>query len=148
MSKLRLILIAILILVAGLGLGYYFAPDKIEIKEKVVYRTDVEKEETKTVTEKFDPNTGEVVERVTETGKKERTIDTIEQEKEEKREKTKKTYALKLGAATPLNGDIGRTIIPRVGGEVRLPFFNSWAGLEADVDIKRPSVGAYIRLEF
>ena len=146
MDKLKLVGYFVLAAVIGAGLGYYYAPDKVRIQEKIVEKTKIIKQEDKKITEKFDPSTGKIVERIEETKNKETSVNQTDKEKTKETLKTKKSYALKGGVAVPLD-DFNKQI-PRVGAEIRLPFFNSWAGLEADVDMKSPKLGAYLRLEF
>ena len=55
-------------------------------------------------------------------------------------------YAVKVGAVKSISNLDSLTY--RVGGELRLPIFSSWAGVEGDIDINDPKVGIYLRLEF
>lgn len=146
MDKAKLALYALIILGVGYGFGYYLAPDKVRVEERIVEKEKIIKEENKKVTEKFDPSTGKVVERIEETGKKETNVNTNKKEKIEEKIKDKKLWAAKGGVATNLR-DPGK-LVPRVGAEVRLPIFNSWVGVEADIDVNRPLVGGYLRVEF
>jgi len=137
MNYLKLALIGLGLLVLGLGMGYYFSPERIKTVDKIV-----EKEVIKIVHEKFDPTTGKVIERTT---TDETTNNTSIKTKEEIL-KTQKHYAVKVGVAKALtNTD---PLVYRVGGEVRLPFFNTWAGVESDISINTPIIGGYLRLEF
>ncbi len=155
MNIFKKILIGLVVLALAYGAGYYFAPDKIKIKEKVVEKiVEVEKEinlKEKEVIEKYDPITGKLIERIVRD--KEKNSKKTEEKKETKKEKEKETikekklYAVKGGAVVNPR-DITGKLIPRVGAEMRLPVFNSWVGAEADINIDRPLVGAYIRLEF
>jgi len=137
MNILKIIAIGLVLFALGIGMGYYLSPERIKTVEKIV-----EKEVTKIVHEKYDPVTGKVIER-TETDS---TKKTTEKKTTEKTLKTKKHYALKGGVA--IDPRDGIKLIPRVGAEVRLPFFDSWAGLEGDINLARPIVGVYLRLEF
>lgn len=132
------LLAAILIaLVIGGGLGYYYAPEKIKTVDKIV-----EKEVIKTVHDVYDPTTGKVVSHTETTDTK----DTTSKSTKEEILKTKKQYAIKGGVAVDPRDNL--KLIPRVGAEVRLPFFDSWAGLEGDINLAHPVLGAYLRLEF
>jgi hypothetical protein len=143
-----------LLISGAYGLGYYFAPDKIVIKEeeKIVYKTETEVQEDRKVREVFDPETGKVVERVEETSRREKTKDELESEekKETTREKTQKNFAVKVGHSFTLdtsekNIKTGR---PVVGVETRipsLPFTPNWVGLDVDTS---GEFTAYFRFEF
>ena len=146
MNYFKLALAGIIILAIGTGIGYFMAPDKIKIEEKIVEKIKTIVEENKKVTEKFDPATGKVVERIQETGTKQTNVNTTKNEKTTEKEKTRKMWAVKAGVAKQLNSTDG--YIPRLGGEVRLPFFNSWLGVEADLVLDRPTLGGYLRVEF
>jgi hypothetical protein len=146
MDNLKLIGLGIVLVIAGYGIGYFAAPDKIKIEEKIIEKEKTVKEENKKVTEEYDPNTGKVTKRIEETGKKETNTNSTQKDKTTEKEKTRKMWALKGGVALDPRKDMKLT--PRVGGEVRLPIFNSWVGVEADINIDRPLVGAYLRLEF
>jgi len=147
--------ILILLIVAALaaGAGYYFAPDKIKIQEKVVEKVvEVEKEtnlKEKEVIEKYDPKTGKLVERIIRD--KEKNSKKSEEKKETDKDKTvekikeQKHYAVKFGAVAPLTKLENPSY--RVGGELRLPIFNSWIGSEIDIK-KNPDLGVYLRMEF
>ena len=153
-NKLRLALYAALIFAVGTAIGYYLMPDKVKIetKEKIVYKTKTTKEENKKVTEKFDPETGKVVERIEETGTKETTTDTIKNEKEKsiEKERTRKNYALKVGQRFSIDYkdlQVGPGV-PVVGGEIRIPqiaFTPGWVGIELDSKL---DAGLYLRWEF
>lgn len=133
----KLIGAGLLLLTLGAGLGYFYAPEKIKTVDKII-----EKEVTKIVREKFDPNTGKVVERET----IDETKNTTETKTKTETLKPKKHYALKGGvAADPKDG---MKLIGRVGGEVRLPFFDTWLGVEGDINLAHPIVGLYGRMEF
>lgn len=134
--------IVLIALAVGGGLGYYYAPDKIKIKEKIVEKIVTEKDEK--ITKKYDPNSGKLVEEIKET--KEKETNTSKNSKSTEKEKTKKHYAVKAGAAIDPRNDAKLT--PRVGAEMRLPFFNSWVGAEVDININRPLIGGYLRVEF
>lgn len=142
------LLIALLVaLVVGGGVGYYLAPDKIKIQEKVV---EIEKEvvtKEREVIEKYDPVTGKLIERIVKD--KDKTSKKTEEKKEKitEKEKTRKHYAVKGGAAINPR-DLNGKVTPRVGVEMRLPIFDSWVGVEADVDVNRPLIGGYLRVEF
>jgi hypothetical protein len=139
-------LIVVAVGALGYGAGYFYAPDKIKVKEKIVYKTKRVKEENRKETKKYDPVTGNLIEETVETGTKETNTDTIKRDKKKETIKSKKMWALKAGGYTPVT-DPGK-IRPRVGGEFRLPVFSSWVGVEADIDIKDPTAGVYLRLEF
>lgn len=145
-NTLKTIAFAALTLVAGYGLGYFYAPDKIKVEEKIVERTKIVKEESKKNTYKYDPQTGKLIEHVEETGQKVTSTDSSSVQKVSEKEKTRKMWALKIGGAKTLNKSDDPTA--RVGAEVRLPFFDSWFGTEADLSIDQPKLGAYFRLEF
>lgn len=140
------IIIALGILFLGIGLGYYFAPDVVKKTSKTETKKDVSTEDNQTITKKFDPQTGKVIEEKIETSKKKDTSTETTKEKTIDKEKTQKTYAVKVGMAKTLNS----TNLPiyRVGAEVRLPIFSSWLGAEGDIDLSQPKLGAYLRLEF
>lgn len=142
----RLILIGILLLVVGLGLGYYLAPDKVRVETKIVEKVKVVKEQDTKTTDKFDPNTGKVIEHTVEVGIKDTTINTDSKDKITEKTKTQKNYAIKVGVSKVLTSTDSPT--PRVGAEVRLPFFNSWLGAEGDLKLSKPEAGAYLRIEF
>lgn len=142
----RTILIALAALTIGSGIGYFYAPDKVKIEERIVERTKIVKEENTKSTYKYDPITGKLIEHTEETGAKESSTDVTKTDKVTAKEKTQKQYAVKLGGSksvTKADKPVGR-----VGAEVRLPFFNSWLGAEADLDVGNPKLGAYLRLEF
>lgn len=143
MNYLKLLAAGIILLAVGGGLGYYYAPDKIKIQEKIVEKIVIEKDEK--VVKKYDPITGKLIEETKET--KEKETNTSQKNKSTEKEKTQKHYAIKGGAAINPR-DLSGKLIPRVGGEMRLPIFSSWVGVEADINIDRPLVGAYLRLEF
>lgn len=130
----------------GLGMGYYMAPSKVKESNKTDSTDTKETEKTEKVTEKFDPVTGKVIEKTTETGTKK--TNTKEKSTEKTVEKTKdsKLWAVKLGVAKTLTN--AEKPFPRLGAEVRIPFFNSWVGAEADIKLNNPTAGAYLRLEF
>lgn len=132
----------------GIAVGYYLSPTKVRIEEKIVEKEKVVKEENRKVTEKFNPESGRLTERVTETGTKVTTSNKRSEDTKREEVREKKNWAVKAGAAgNPLAID-EMNLIPRVGGEARLPFFDTWAGLEADLVIKEPRVGLYLRMEF
>ena len=108
------------------GAGVYFSPDK--------------------VTKKYDPRTGKLIEETVETGSKESTKDVVKKNKTKETSKNKKQWAAKGGVV--INPRDPGKLIPRIGAEMRLPLFSSWIGLEADIDIKEPKLGAYLRFEF
>lgn len=132
----------VILFAVGAGMGYYYAPDKI--KKESSTTTEKEKiveEETNT---KYDPVTGKKTEETTK--KKTTDSDTKKKEKSTEREKTRKMWAAKVGIVQSLNKAEKPTY--RVGGEVRLPIFDSWVGAEADIDVSEPKLGAYLRVEF
>lgn len=139
-------LIAIVALVFGLGFGYYMAPDKVVTVVNTDNTKKVDDNITTTVTKKYDPNTGKVTQE-TDTTKKD-TSTTTEKvvDKTTTKEKTQKNYAIKVGAVKTLN-DTSKPF-PRVGAEVRLPFFNTWLGGEGDITLGHPTAGLYGRIEF
>jgi hypothetical protein len=141
------IALAILIAMAvGGGLGYFYAPDKIKIEEKIVEKIVVKKEEYKKDQKKYDPTTGKIIEETTETGTKETNTNSTKTDKTEERVKSTKYYALKAGAVFQITHADKPSY--RVGGEIRLPIFNSWLGAEGDLKLKDPAVGVYLRMEF
>jgi len=151
---LKNILILLVVAALGIGAGYYFAPDKIKIQEKVVEKVvEVEKEvnlKEKEVIEKYDPVTGKLVSRIIRD--KEKNSKKSEEKKETEKEKIvekikeQKHYAVKFGVASALNK--AEKPVYRVGGELRLPFFNSWLGAETDIELDKPKLGIYGRMEF
>lgn len=143
MNYLKLVLAGLIIFALGSGLGFYFSPDKIKIQEKIVEKTVTEKDEK--TTKKYDPNTGKLIEEIKEI--KEKETNTSKKDKSTEKEKTKKHYAIKGGVAVNPR-DLQGKLIPRVGGELRLPFFNSWVGAEIDVNVDKPLLGVYGRIEF
>lgn len=146
MNYLRLGLLGLLLLVLSYGAGYFFAPDKVKTVEKIV---EVEKkviEQHTKVVKEYDPSTGKLTKETDETGTKETNTETTKTDKETEKTKTSKTYAIKAGIAKVVSNT--SKPFPRVGGEVRLPFFNSWLGAEGDITLSQPTVGAYLRLEF
>lgn len=142
------------LVVGAYALGYYFAPDKIVIKEeeKIVYKTETEVQEDKKVTEIFDPATGKVIERTEETSRREKTKDELdsEEKREIRKEKTQKNFAVKVGQSFTLdtkekNVKTGNSVI---GIETRipsLPFTPNWVGLDVDTS---GEFTAYLRFEF
>ena len=142
MNYVKIAFALIIALAVGGGLGYYFAPDKIKIEEKIVEKIVKEKDEK--TTKKYDPITGKLIEETKET--KEKETNKTEKDKTTEKEKTQKHYAVKGGVALNPRDPNGHT--PRVGGEMRLPFCNSWVGVEADNNINRPLIGGYLRVEF
>lgn len=142
---LRLLGIGLLALTIGIALGYHFAPDKIRIQEKIIEKEKIVKEEYTKKTKKYDKD-GKVIEEIDEKGSKQTDINTKKTDKTTEKEKTQKHYAIKGGAV--LNPRDPNGIIPRVGAEMRLPFFNSWIGAEVDINVNKPLVGGYLRVEF
>lgn len=138
MNIIKLIILCTITFIIGMGIGFYFLPEKIKTVDKIV-----EKEVIKVIHEKFDPVTGKVVERTT----TDETKNNTSTKTKEEIIKSKKQYAVKGGAAINPR-DLSGKLIPRVAAEVRLPFFNSWLGVEGDINIDRPLVGGYLRLEF
>jgi hypothetical protein len=134
---LRLFGVSIVFLAIGGGVGYYYAPEKIVTKDKIV-----EKEVTKIIHEKFDPVTGKVTERTT----TDETKNTTETKSKVETLKPKKHYAIKGGVATDFKDNM--KLIPRAGVEIRLPFFDSWIGVEGDINLAHPIMGLYGRMEF
>lgn len=146
MDIFKKILIALGLLAGAYGAGYYFAPDKVKTVEKIV---EIEKEvitKEREVIEKYDPITGKLIERIVRDKDKKSKKSEEKNEKTVEKEKTKKHYAVKVGVVQAITKAEKPTY--RVGGEVRLPVFNSWAGLEADIDTSKPKLGAYLRMEF
>ena len=139
---LKLTLGGIILLVVGGGLGYYYAPDKIKVEERIVEKVIIQKD-TKD-TKKYDPITGKLIEETHEVKDKQTNVDT--KEKVTEKTKTQKTYAVKVGVFKVVNNSDSPK--PRVGVEIRLPFFNTWLGAEGDISSKDPTVGVYGRMEF
>jgi len=134
----KLIGAGLLLLTIGVGLGYYFCPEKIVTKDKIV-----EKEVIKIVHERFDPTTGKVIERTT----TDETKNTTETKTREETLKRQKQFALKGGVAiNPRN--LSGKLIPRVGFESAIPIFQMSAGVEVDINVDSPLVGVYLRLPF
>lgn len=146
MNNLKYILIGIAALVLAFGLGYFEAPDKIKTVEKIVEIEKKTTEEHKKTTKEYDPNTGKIIKETDESGTKVTDSNTTKVDKETTKEKTTKTYALKAGVAKVLNNT--DKPFPRLGAEVRLPFFSSWLGAEVDATLSSPSVAGYLRVEF
>jgi len=142
---LQLLGIGVLALAIGYGTGYFYAPEKIKEIEKIVEKEKTTKQEYKKKTKKFDKE-GKVTEETEETGTKESKSNTQKNEKTREQIKEKKMWAAKAGVGVPVK-DPNR-YVPRVGGEVRLPIFNSWVGTEVDLEVKDPKLGMYLRLEF
>jgi len=145
LSLSKQILAALLILALGLGLGYYFAPNIVKITNKTDTKKDVNTENDQTITKKFDPQTGKVIEEKIETIQKKDTSTETIKEKTVDKEKTSPQWALKVGAVKDMT-NLSKPY-PRVGAERRLlgPF---WLGGEADITPTAPSGGLYLRLEF
>lgn len=146
MDFLKLLATAIVVFAIGAGLGYYYAPDKIKVQEKIVEKEVVKKEEYKKKTKKYDKD-GKLVEESEETGNKQTNSNTSKNESSSEKEKTRKMWALKGGIAFNPR-DMSANLIPRIGAEVRLPIFDSWFGVEADFNINRPLIGTYVKVEF
>lgn len=135
---LKLLATGIVTLAIGGFLGYQYAPERIKTVDKII-----EKEVTKIVHEKFDPNTGKVIERTTTDETKNNTsISTKEQ-----MIKKDKHYAIKAGAVINPR-DLSSPPAYRIGAEVKLPILPIWLGAEGDLKISSPNVGAYLRMEF
>lgn len=143
MNYLRLILGGLILLALGIGLGYYFSPSKIKIQEKVVEKIVTEKDEK--ITKKYDPKTGKLTEEVKET--KEKETNTSKTSKTTEKSRDQKHYAVKAGAVFNPK-DLNAKLTPRVGLEIRLPFFSSWAGVEGDISVSKPNLAVYGRVEF
>ena len=142
----KLTMAGIVILAIGAGLGYYLAPDKVVKVVDTDNKKTVDNNTTTTVTKKYDPNTGKVTEE-TNTTKNDSSVTTEKiVDKSTTKEKTQKTYALKVGAVKTLN-DTSKPFA-RVGGEVRLPFFNTWLGADTDINLNHPAASLYGRIEF
>lgn len=139
---LKLIGFGLVIFTIGVGLGFYYAPDVVKEISHSDKKTDEDSETTET--EKYDPNTGKIIEK-SKTTKKSKTT---EKSKDSSKEaiKTRKNYAVKGGVAFDPRDNA--KMIPRVGVEMRLPIFDSWIGVEGDINLAHPIVGAYGRLEF
>lgn len=147
MNILKLVLGGLLLLTLGLGIGYFEAPDKIKTVEKIV---EVEKKVTETdhkTTKEYDPNTGKITKETEETGTKITDTETKKTDKETEKTKTQKQYALKGGVAINPR-DLSGKLIPRVGAEIALPFFSSSLGIEGDINLSNPLIGAYVRVGF
>lgn len=140
---LKLIGVALVALAIGGILGYYQAPDKIKIQEKIVEKTVHEKDTR--VTKEFDPVTGKITKEVDET--KDKQTNTESKDKTTEKSKDSKHYALKGGVVVNPRSPADKPFA-RIGGEVKLPILPLWIGAEGDVNISRPLVGAYLRMEF
>lgn len=145
LSLSKQILVALAILALGLGLGYYFAPNIVKVTNKVDEKKDVNTEDNQTITKKFDPKTGKVIEEKIETSKKKDTTTETIKEKTVDKEKVSPQWAIKVGAIKDLT-NLSKPY-PRIGAERRLlgPF---WIGGEIDITQTAPSGGLYLRLEF
>lgn len=143
----KLTLAGLLVLTIGTGLGYYLMPTKTKTVEKVVEKEVTKKEEYKKTKKRYDPKTGKVIEETQETGTKETNSNETKTSKTVEKSKDQKHYALKGGAAVNPR-DLSGKLVPRVGGEVRLPFFDTFIGIEGDINIKNPLLGVYTRVEF
>lgn len=146
MNYLKLLLAGLILLAIGGGLGYHYAPEKVKEVEKIVEKEKIVKEEYKKKTKKYDKD-GKLIEESEESGNKESKTNEQKKEKEIEKIKDKKMYAVKGGAVINPR-DLSGKVIPRVGVEMRLPLFNSWVGAEADINVDRPLIGGYLRLEF
>lgn len=145
MNYLKLILGGLVIFVIGAGLGYYEAPTKTTTETKVDKSQDQSTQDDVTTTKKYDPTTGKVVEDTKMVSHKVDTKKETDTDKTKITEKTQTHYSIKVGVAKAVtNAD---PILYRIGGEIRLPFFNSWLGVETDLNL-HPVVGAYGRIEF
>lgn len=146
MDKLKLAIAAIVIMAIGVGVGRFTAPDSVKTGNKQTSDQSKTVEEGTKTTKKFDPETGKVIEETTEKGTKTTTENSKTSEKTKETIRNKKMWAVKGGVAVDPRDSM--KLIPRVGGEIRLPLFDSWAGVEADVNLAHPILGAYLRLEF
>ena len=147
MNYLKLSLIGLGIFAIGLAIGYSQMPDKIKTVEKIVEKETTKKEEYKKTQKRYDPKTGKVIEETQETGTKETNSNETKTDKTTEKSKSRKLYAVKVGAAINPR-DLTAKAIPRVAGEIALPFFNTWVGIESDLNISRPLLGVYGRMEF
>jgi hypothetical protein len=142
MNILKLIGIGLLIGIVSYGMGYFFAPDKVRIEEKIVEKV-VHEKDTK-VTKEYDPNTGKLTKEIEESKDKLTNIDS--KDKTVEKSKSQKTYAVKVGAVVnPRN--LNAKIIPRIGLEIAVPFFDLFLGTETDISTN-PTVGLYLREAF
>lgn len=142
----KMVSIGIIALVIGIGLGYFYGPEKTREVEKIVEKEKIVKEEYKKKTKKFDKD-GKVIEESEETGNKESRTNEQKKERETEKSKDKKLWAVKGGVVVNPRA-LDDKPFPRIGGEMRLPIFSSWVGVEGDINISRPLLGGYIRLEF
>lgn len=140
---LKLLVVGLVALAIGGIVGYEYAPDKVKTVEKIVEKT-VKEKETK-VTKEYDPNTGKVTKETTETKDKETNIES--HDKTTEKTKDQKHYAIKGGIVVdPRN--LSDKPLARVGGEVKLPVLPVFLGVEGDLNVNRPLVGVYLRMEF
>lgn len=140
---LKLLSVGLVSLAIGGLLGYFEAPDKVKTVEKIVEKT-VKEKDIKT-TKEYDPATGKLTKETTETKDKE--TNTESKDKTVEKTKDSKHYALKGGVVVdPRN--LGNKPFLRVGGEVKLPILPVFLGVEGDINIDRPLVGLYGRMEF
>lgn len=145
-NLLKAILAVVAALALGYGFGFYAAPEKVRVEERIVEKEKVVKEEKKKITEKFDKDTGKVIEKVEETETKDTSTNTTKTDKVEEKSKDKKMYAVKAGVVVPVTKLDQPSY--RVGAEMRLPILNSWLGLEGDIKTSAPTIAAYLRVEF
>ncbi len=146
MNYLKLVLAGLIIFALGSGLGYYEAPTKTITETKKDVSQDTNVNNTVTTQKTFDPSTGKQTSETTIIVHDTDTKKETDTDKTKITEKEQKHYAVKVGGV--VNPRDPTTQTARVGGEMRLPFFNSWAGVESDLSISKPLVGAYLRLEF
>jgi len=140
---LRLTGIGLVSLAIGGLLGYSYAPDKVKTVEKIVEKTIKEKD-TKT-TKEFDPATGKLTKETTETKDKETNIES--KDKTTEKSKSQKMYSMKAGVAVNPRSLNDKPIV-RLGGDIKLPVFPIYIGAEVDINVNRPLVGAFLRMEF
>lgn len=146
MDKLKLALLGLLLLALGVGIGRYTAPDSTKTDNKQTSDQSKTVEEGTKTTKKFDPETGKVIEETTEKGTKTTTENSKTSEKSKETIRNKKQWAVKGGVAADPRDSMKLT--PRVGAQMRLPIFDSWVGVEADINLAHPLVGVYGILEF
>lgn len=140
---LKLLGVSLVALAIGGVVGYEYAPDKVRVEEKIIEKT-VHEKDTKT-TKEYDPITGKLTKEVEET--KDKQTNTESKDKTTEKSKDSKHYALKGGVVVNPRS-LSDKPFARVGGEVKLPILPLWIGAEGDVNISRPLVGGYIRMEF
>lgn len=145
-EMLKNVSILIVVAVVAGGAGYYYAPSKVKIEEKIIEKEKEVNLKEKEVIEKYDPVTGKLVSRIIRDKEKNTKNKEDKSEKIIEKSKDQKHYALKFGLAQAFTK--ADKPVYRVGGEIRLPFFNSWLGAETDIELDKPKLGIYGRMEF